>query len=237
MQSLLQIVQAHSRRTGLPVPGAIIGTQNAGFLQLQALLEEVGDELASRFTWTELRRPLSHTALAAADQGSLISLCGDDFERIIPSTMWNTTTDEPILGPITVQEYRELTVRETETTPARYLQFNGHLYLWPAPTAGDTIVFYWQSKAWVVSASGTTTKLYFTDDGDKPVFDEALMKLGLRYKWKQEKGLPYAEEMRAFETMAMDKAARTGTQGPVSMAGGPSLPDPRNSVGLPPSIP
>lgn len=219
MQSLLQILQAFAKRTSLPVPSAVVGVPNASVRQMQALVEEIGEDLVSRFNWEGLRRKASWTSTAAENQGSVYTLAGASLERIIPGTLYNETQRVPFEGPVSLEDWQAFSSGLNPSPTNAYAVIGDQLRLWPIPNAGETFSFYWQSSQWIFAPDGVTPQSEFLDDDDMPIFDPALIKMGLRYLWKREKGLPYAEDMRAFEAMAMDKAARGFTRPTLSMAG------------------
>ena len=199
-----------------------------------ALLEEVGEELVSRFNWQSLKRKASWTSTATESQGDVYTLGGADLERILPGTLYNETERTPFVGPVPFEIWQTYTAGLNPSPDNVYTVLGNDLKIWPVPSAGQTFSFYWQSNKWIVDASGSF-KDAFDSDEDTPIFDTALMKLGLRMKWKMEKGLPYAEDMRAFESMAMDKSARGMTQPTLHMAGGirpiaPTIVVPLNST-------
>ena len=75
-----------------------------------------------------------------------------------------------------------------------------------APTAASdhatAIVF--------LGADGTTYKQYFTLDTDTTLLPEDLVIQGLRWRWKKEKGLDYAEDFRTYEMQVKDAIGRDG---------------------------
>lgn len=208
--SLLTCVQRFCERTNLPSPATVIGTTDTQVLQVKALLEEIGIDAASRHTWTAMDFSVTHTTLAAEDQGAMTTIAGGGWSYVKNMTIWDRTTTLPVLGPLDSMEWQAL--KAVIVTGPRF-QFriqNGHLLVNPAPTAGDTWAFEYQSKYWILGADGTTYKQYFTLDTDTLLLPEELMLQGLRAWWKREKGLDYAEDMRMYETQLKDAASRDG---------------------------
>ena len=241
-QNLLQIVQSFTRRTSLPFPGAVMGVNQSEIRQIVALLEEVGEELTSRFNWQDLQRKATWTSVAGSSQGSIFDLAGADLERIVPDTLYNETEREAFVGPIPLKEWQAYSSGLNPSPTNIFTITDDELLLWPAIEAGDTLSFYWQTAYWISAPDISVgplaaTKASFESDEDLPVFDATLMKLGLRYKWKMEKGLPYAEDFRAFEATALDKAARGMLKPTLSMAGGSNGPRPAILVPLNSTIP
>jgi len=50
-----------------------------------------------------------------------------------------------------------------------------------------------------------------------------LLLLGLRWRWKEEKGLPYMESFRLYEAAVAEAAGADGTKQPMSMNEGAGM--------------
>jgi hypothetical protein len=64
-------------------------------------------------------------------------------------------------------------------------------------TFQETLVFLYLSKNCIILASGGFGDT-FTADGDGFILDERLLKLGMIWQWKANKGSPYAEDMGTY---------------------------------------
>jgi hypothetical protein len=205
-------------------------------LQLASLLNELCDEITTRNRWQELlKRKTSWSALGAEDQGTLASIFGTALQNIIACTIWNQTQNEYITGALPVADWQAIQVSSIAGASfPQFTVFDGHLYIDPAPTAGDALTAFYRVRTWAAD-SGGTVKSAVTADDDMVSFPDELVKVGLRYKWRQEKGLPYAELMRSFEMMLADLIAGNSVAGTISMAGGPE--DVRPGVWVPTDAP
>ena len=87
--------------------------------------------------------------------------------------------------------------------------------------AGHTIAFEYYSS-YFVRETASVTKQYWTKDADTCVVDDALPVAYLRWAWKKEKGLEYAEDFAKYERMLATKGARNTTGRTVDMAEGRS---------------
>lgn len=206
--TLLTIVQRHCQRSGLPVPTTVYGSSDTQVQQLMGLLEEEGADLAARGAWEGITFEATHTTLAAEDQGAIATIAATGFKYIKNDTIWDRTDDLPVLGPLSPQDWQML--KGMATTSPRY-QFRirgGKLLANPTPTAGHTWAFEYVSKYWITNSDGDTYRQYFGADGDLVLVPDELLLMGLRWRWKKEKGLDYAEDFRTYEMQVKDAIGR-----------------------------
>ena len=217
--TVLKIVQTVARRVGIPVPSILVSSLDKQVIQLQALLDEIGQDLITRFKWQELTRRATFTSVATESQGTLISLLGVEPEAVKSATFWDDTEQRPLFGPLSDVEF-QLQKALVPAGPAwQYRIQNNELLILPTMTAGHTISVIYRIKSWLIN--GSTYKQEISADDDEPLLDDKMITLGLLARWKEEKGLPYAENARRFESMVISKAIKSGTK-PTLYLGGPA---------------
>lgn len=225
--SLLTIVQSVCERTQLPSPDTVMGSTDMQVVQMRALLEDEGKLLARRGDWQQLTREVTHTTLATEDQGAMATIAGDDFRAVNNETMWDRTDKLPVplIGSVAWQRIKATTGASPRF---RYRIRTGNLLLTPTPPAGHTLAFEYQSKYWVLSSNGVTRQTTFSRDADTCLLDEDILALGLRWRWKKEHGLEYAEDFRDYEAMVTDALGRDGGKPIINMDG--AAPDVRPGI-------
>jgi hypothetical protein len=217
--SLLSIVQRFCERTGLPVPQTVYGSTNDQVTQIKALLEEEGNDLSSRGgAWEGLCKEVVHTTVASEDQGSITSICGEDFRYIRNQTIWDRTEKLPVPGPMSASEWQALKAMFQTGPRYRFRIRGGKLLANPTPPEGHEWAFEYVSKFWIVDETGTTYRQYFGADSDLVLMPAEIMLMGLRWRWKKEKGLEYAEDFRSYETQVKDALGRDGGKPVLSMS-------------------
>lgn len=217
--SLLTVLEEVCGRQNVPVPTTVMGSLDTQVQQLRRLLQEEGMDLAKRGDWEGLLVEATHTTLAAEDQGAITSIATNGFRSITNETMWDRTDKLPVplIGSVAWQGMKAM----ASISPRyRYRLRGGKLLLTPTPPAGHTLAFEYVSKNWILGADGTTYKKYFTLDTDTIILPEELVLMGLRWRWKKEKGLDYAEDMRTYEYQVADALGRDGGHEVLSMDGG-----------------
>lgn len=217
--NLLQIVQEFCSRTGLAVPSAVVGSSDRQIIQIQSLLNEICEDLA-RWDWQEVTLEATFTTVAAESQGLLSTIAPTYFQSIVNGTVYDRTQKLQMTGPVSAQEWQAI----------KALSYSGSVYRWrinqnrflmtPTPVAGHTVAFEYISSAFIYNPVDLVYKQSFTKDTDNFLLDQRLIVAGLRWRWKAEKSLSYAEEMRAFEELAANLASRSGGTKTLNISGG-----------------
>lgn len=211
--SLLTIVQAVCERQGTPVPTTVLGdTGDANIVQMRALLEEDGQSLVKRHDLEAIVYEVTHTTVAAEDQGAIATIAGSGFRYIKNQTIWDRDTRLPILGPLEAGDWQALLAVQVSGPRYRFRIRGGRLLVNPAPTAGLTWKFEAVSKHWILDPDGTTKKTFFSSDNDTLLYDEEVAMIGLRWRWQKEKGLSYAELFNEYEAQVKQLFGRDGSK-------------------------
>lgn len=214
--SLLTTIQRFCGRTGLTVPTTVYGTTDPQVRQILAMLEEEGDDLSKRGDWQELTLEATHTTLAVEDQGAIDTIASNGFNYIKNGTIW----DRDLRLSVYVIDGKNWQAAKAMTlTGPRYQARirGGKLISNPVPTAGHTWAFEYISKNWILGVDGTTYKQYFTLDTDTILLPESIVLMGLRWRWKKEKGLSYDEDFRTYEMQVKDALSRDGMKQTLNM--------------------
>lgn len=214
--TLLQLIQEFCRRTGITTPSIVMSSQDDDLLQLVGLLNEGCEDLL-RHSWTELQYSATWTSTGVEDQGALSTLA-PSLDTITNNTILDTTTDLRVIGPMSPAKWQEL---ESGSGLYAYRIMAGHLHIRPALPVSHTLAFEYTSRGIVqdVSTVTPTTKSYFTRDNDVFLLNEVLLLSWLRWKWKEEKGLPYLENFRAYEALVAKYSGADGTKAALSLNG------------------
>lgn len=219
MATLLEIVTDLCGRQNLPVPTTVYGTADAQIRQIMRLLEEGCNDLAVRGGWQGLTFEASLTTTATEDQGAMATIASNGFRYIKNQTIWSRTRRLPVCGPLDAQEWQML---KALFVNGPYYQFRirgDHLLVNPTPPAGESWYFEYLSKNWILAVDGITYKRRFTADTDTILLPDDIALQDLRWRWKKEKGMDYAEDMRTAEMQMKDALGRDGGKPNLSMDG------------------
>lgn len=216
--TMLATIQRFCRRTNITVPTSVIGTTDPQVAQIYAMLEEEGADLSGRGAWQVLTLEATHTTVATESQGSIETIASDGFRYVKDNTIWDRTENLPVIvidGPDWQAEKGF-----ASTSPRYRARIRGNqLLVTPTPVAGNTWAFEYVTWNWILDTDGSTRKQYFTADTDTILLPEPVVQMGLRWRWKKEKGFEYAEDFRTYEMMVADALSRQGLQRNLNMAG------------------
>lgn len=208
--SLLTTVQNFCRRTNLPAPATVYGSSDTQVLQVMALLEEIGNDMARRGSWQGITFEANLTTTATEDQGAMTTICPTGFRNILNYTIWSRSRRLPVCGPLNDRQWQMLKALFVNGPYYRYRIRGDHLLVNPTPPAGEEWYFEYVSKNWITDSTGATYRQYFAADSDLIVVPEDVLLMGLRWKWKAEKGLDYSEDFRTYESQFKDAVGQDG---------------------------
>lgn len=208
--SMLSIVQYFCRRENLTVPGIVYASTDTQVKQIQALLEEEGNDLAKRGPWQALTFEATHTTIAAEDQGAMTTIASNGFRKLKNDTIWDRTTKVPVMGPLNAQDWQDRQALTSTGPRSEFRIRGGHLLVTPTPEAGLTWAFEYLSNNWITDSGGTVYSQYFNADTDLMLLPEDILLSGLRWRWKKEKGFEYAEDFRTYEAQVTEALGGDG---------------------------
>lgn len=214
--SLLTIAQRAAMKVGLiPVPTAFVGSQDASALLLLECANEEGAELARQWEWQALRTERTFSATNTTAQAGAIP---PDFDRMVNETFYNRTSMRPVNGPLSAQEWQAIRASATPTIFDSFRFQGGTIELLPIPKAGTTFAFEYVSKQWVKNAAGTSRYELFRADDDTAMVSEDLIRLGMIWRFKQSRGLEYADDMATYERQKLIELGRDGARRTISLS-------------------
>lgn len=216
MTTVLAIVQSVQDRIGVPRAPSGFGSTDQTTRQLLALLEEELIDLGLATKWQELKVEHTFTTQAQAEQ---VGAVPDDLAYFLPGTFYNRTTRRPMVGPIDEQEWQAIQSLPIYNRVHLAWRQRGNVFLiTPEPAAGEVIAFEYITRATVRDMEGALKRVP-TNDNDTPLLDPELIRLGLRWRYLQSKGLDYSEALTTYERRKDQGIARSGGQPKLSVTG------------------
>ena len=224
---LLTLVQRFCARTNLSSPSTVSGSTDPQIKQIKSLLEEEGNDLSGRGDWESLTNEAVHTTVANEDQGAIATIASNAFRKIKDETFWDRTLTLPVGGPVSDKDWQALKAMVVTGPRYNYRIRTGRLLANPVPTAGNTWAFEYISLNWIIDATAVTYEQYFSADTDLILLPSEIVLMGLRWRWKREKGLDYAEDFRTYEMQVHKALSHDGARKTLNMSGSSEEQGPR----------
>lgn len=213
--SLLTIIQAACVAIGHPRPSAIIGSTDQQVMTFLQLAQNAGRDLAGDHDWQKLTKRVTFNGVAANAQTGQPPAA---FDRFPPTQrIWDVARKTWLVGPVSTDEWDGILTQPQTAFPTYWVMLGGVLNIAPAPVVTDQFTYSYITKNWVrpQGGDGTTDADAWAADTDGSLIPEKLIEYSLIWRWKQAKGLDYAEDMTTFEREKEKSIARD--RGPKSV--------------------
>lgn len=207
--TLATMCQSAARQLNVGVPTAFVSNtadDTAGLLL--RLASEEGFSLMRRCPWQVLQAEQTFTTVAADEQTNALPT---DYDRMIPETMFNRGTRRRVAGPLSPDQWQQAKATLVTYVNPTFRIRGDAILMSPNPPEGETIAYEYISKNFCKSAAGVT-QADWAADSDVGRLDEGLMTLGLIWRFKQVKGLAYAEDLAMYERRVTDAEMRDGVK-------------------------
>lgn len=227
--TVLELIQKFCRRQGLPVPTTITAARDDQIIQIRELLEELLDQIITRHNWQGVTYEVVFTSVAAESQGAVSTICPRSYYKILNETIFDRTRRLPIFGPKSARDWSAMKSIPLTGPYYQYRIRGNELLVFPAMPAGHTLALEYISRALMLDPEQEGNAQYVTtvtNDANTFLIPDRLLLLGLRYKWKEEKGFAYDQEFQDFERMLAEESGADGTKPRLSMEGGQMYPQP-----------
>lgn len=83
-------------------------------------------------------------------------------------------------------------------SPGNWVLLDGSIQIFPAMPVTDTARFFYISNRYALSGGGIPQSAFLADT-DTFVLDERLLRLGIIWRWRADKRLEYAEDLKNYE--------------------------------------
>ncbi len=207
--TILTTVEGVAAVIGIDVPTGVFSSTDREHVELQHLANEMAERIWKAHDW-ELLKTLE--TLTGDGSATTFSLPSDYGRQIKDAELWSSRIQTPLTHIVSADRWLELDVRSYQFVIGVWTKIGGQIGIKPAMTATETAKYYYISNLIVSPASGSD-KTAFTLDADSFRLNERVLKLGMIWQWRANKGLPYGEDMATYETalgemISEDKGAR-----------------------------
>jgi len=193
--TILSVCQQVTPVIGLEVPTQVFGGTDREQIELQALANEMAQRIARAHDWELLTTLSTYTGDGVAETFALPS----DYDRMPKKAqLWSSSLETPLTHITSTDRWLDLDVRSFDFVINAWIKIGGEIGIKPAMATGVTAKHYYQSNLIVEPVSGPN-QTEFLLDTDAFRLSERLLKLGMIWQWKANKGHPYAEDLANYE--------------------------------------
>jgi hypothetical protein len=172
--------------------------------EMAVLANEAAVAMARRYDWRKLTILKTFTGDGTTEAFDLPA----DYDRMpVKAELYSSRLFGALTPVRDLDVWLENKIRGFKLIYGQWTMLGGQLQIMPAPAAAETISFYYLSNL-LVTASGGATKALFDQDTDTFRLPERLLTLDLVWRWRRQKGLDYAEDMRNFEIAFAEESGR-----------------------------
>lgn len=193
--NILSIIQEVCKYVGLDVPTQAYGSTEREHVELTSYANEVAQQIAfDTHDWQRLRSTLAATGDGATEAFDLPS----DYKRMLKKArVWASWSPfAPLTHYADADEWLGLSVQQFTPIIGGWTIMGDQMHVLPVIPSGQNVKFVYINN--MIVLGDDTTK--FTQDTDTFVLNDRLLKLGLIWYWKQQKGQPYAEDLETYQT-------------------------------------
>lgn len=233
--TLLSVVQDVCAVVGVQVPTSVFSniTNNR---TMQEMLENA-IEMAQRIAydnrdWTRFRT--THTY-----QGDGVTTAfdlPDNFKRmLLTANVWRSISNmTPMRFEPDTDRWLQRRSQDFYDAYGEWTMLGGQMHIQPVMGGNVTAYFPYLDKNCIQNANGVGER--FMSDSDSFLLDERLLKLGMIWRWKSQKGAPYSEDMGSYGD-ALTYAMGQDSPAPIIVGRLPISAHPRASYAFLTSVP
>jgi hypothetical protein len=224
--TILQVVKDACQVIGVQQPSTIFGAINSNRTMQE--MSALATEMAGRICYdTREWNVLKLTQVYTGDGVTLAWPLPANFKRMLKtSNIWRSTSAlHPMRFIPDTDDWMQRRALNRFSAWGEWTMMGGQLLIWPVLGTGVTASFAYLDKNCVNLASGGVGDR-FVADNDAFRLDERLLRLGMIWQWKANKGSPYAEDMGTFGD-ALQMLMGADTPSPILIGRAPSSFDTR----------
>lgn len=219
-KTILEVIREVCPVIGISVPSSVFSGTDREQIELQSLANEMAARIAiDTRDWTKLKILATFEGDGVTEGFDLPS----DYGRMLKTTrVWpSSQLNSPLTHYPDTDEWYAAEIRSPMLVFGAWTLIGEQMLIKPPMAEGASVGFYYLSNLYAASLSGEN-KPTFTDDTDHFRLDNRVLKLGMIWQWKANKGFPYAEDMKTYEDAlavqaGADKGGNILTVGRVTM--------------------
>ena len=201
--SLLTVVRDVCTVVGAAIPTSVFAsiTGNRTMPEMLALANEMAQRIAyDTREWQQLKQSVTLPGDATlTNPGTTAFNLPANFKRmLLTANVWRSNTPmSPMRFFPDLDEWMQRRARGYYDSRGEWIIYGGQIHIHPPMPVGVTATFAYLSKNPIALASGGLSDIFLTDN-DSFLLGDRLLKLGMIWQWKAQKGSPYSEDLGTY---------------------------------------
>jgi hypothetical protein len=225
--TILSVIQSVAQRVGMAPPSVVFSSTDRDATEMGELANEMAERIVTAHDWQRLKR----LAVITGDGTSTYFDLPADYGRL-PRDQMLRTAEWPLCHVLDHDTWLRWSIEGYSPTPGAWTLLGGRIEFLPKLATGKIVKYYYLSNTYVRSNGTAATSGFpynlpfelgdsaefgsrqtaFVSDDDFFQLDARLLRLGMIWQHRANKGLPYEEDMVNYETLLAQLVMRD--QGP-----------------------
>lgn len=218
--TLLSMIRDVCAEVGVPRPNAVCAATDPTMRALLSHAQEEGRSLSRQGGWQILRKEKTFVSLAQETQTAMVAT---DLARFVDKTFYNRSRNRRLVGPATPAQWQRMKATTASPIVDYFTMRGGAILINPAPPAGQTFAYEYFSTQWCASSVGAGQSLWAADT-DVGALDESLMKLGVIWRFKAQRGMAFDTDYSKYMFEVKNALGQEAPHDNVDFSGESSMP-------------
>jgi hypothetical protein len=222
MPTVAEVMDEAARECSTTPPSSWITATTLSYMELKDFLKQTAKELLDRIDWPD---PIAQD-YAVPGTGVPAYALPAAFKRLTrdPMAVYETTGNRRACTPVTTNGVWTYLVEHNAAGGTRYFRTSGdedsgyEIEFFADLETGNEVTVSYISKNWL--KSGGSPAAIWADVADTLLLPEDLIRMGVIWRFRRRKGLPYADRMAEYEAILARHANDSRIIRSVDMTGG-----------------
>ena len=196
--SLLTVVRDVCTSVGVAIPTSVFSAITGNRTMAEML--SLANEMAQRISYDSREWQMLKAVQTYTGDGTKVDFdLPQNFKRmLLTAQVWGSVTKQyPMRFYPDLNDWIHRRMRGFFDAHGEWTIYGNQMHIHPPMAAGATATFAYMDKNCISLAAGGANDSFLTD-GDSFLLGDRLLKLGMIWQWKAQKGSPYAEDLGSF---------------------------------------
>jgi hypothetical protein len=204
--TVLAVAQRAALVLGLDQPDVLMSSTDREYQELARLCNDTARMICEDFDWQILQKLNTFTGDGVSETFPLPT----DYDRMAEtSSMWSSKWTWSFNHIVSTDHWLEYLVVPYTFISGNWIIYGGQYHFLPIMKVAETIKFFYISTL-IVTGAGGAGQTAFVADTDSFKINERLLELGIIWRSKKDKGLPFDAAKAEYDDLLLKEMKRDG---------------------------